>query len=84
MTNLHQWKNSHFKSIPKEIEKKRKLLEELAQRSDLEGTQQRQNLLTDMDELLYREEMAWMQRSQVSWVKEGDRNTKFSHRQASR
>jgi hypothetical protein len=37
-----------------------------------------------MEELLYREEMMWLQWSQISWHKEGDRNTKFFHRKAQR
>lgn len=35
-----------------------------------------------MDELLYREEMMWLQRSRLTWLKEGHRNTSYFHRQA--
>lgn len=35
-----------------------------------------------LDELLYREEMLWLQRSRITWLKEGERNTVYLHRQA--
>ena len=37
-----------------------------------------------MDELRYREEMMWLQRSRIAWLKEGGRNTSYFHRQAVR
>jgi hypothetical protein len=39
--------------------------------------------ITDpMDELLYREEMLWLHRSRISWLREGGHNTRFFHMKA--
>lgn len=38
--------------------------------------------LMNMNELLYQEEMLWLQRLQIDWLNEGDRNTKFFHSKA--
>jgi hypothetical protein len=83
MSSLYSWKREHFKSVPKEIEKKRAQLEALQAANDDASILARTGLEKEMDELLYREEIIWMQRSRIAWLREGDRNTKYFHRRAS-
>jgi hypothetical protein len=65
MQNLRKWSKENFGSVTKELERLRGELESLqlanSDRMAIRAKIQR------MDELLYREEMMWLQRSRISW-----------------
>jgi hypothetical protein len=78
---LRSWNKKHFGSVTKDLETLRCNLEGL--KADPNAARHEVRCVTDkMGELLYREEMMWLQRSRIAWLKEGDRNTSYFHRQA--
>jgi tRNA U34 5-carboxymethylaminomethyl modifying enzyme MnmG/GidA len=78
--SLRCWSFYKFDAVTKELENIKRKIEELNDQNHVENQVEIGRLSTRMKELLYREEMMCLQWSRITWLKEGDQNTKFFHR----
>ncbi|XP_075649952.1 uncharacterized protein LOC142620474 [Castanea sativa] len=81
---LCSWSSEAYGQIPKNIQAKRLALNSLSQ-SNRDGALSNKinGLRKEINSLLDDEELYWGQRAKAHWLKEGDKNTKFFHAQAS-
>jgi hypothetical protein len=82
MSSLKWWSHEKFGVVTSELEKLRKRLEELNSLDAVGNEGEIWRINKQMDKLLYHEEMMWLQRSWIAWLREGDRNTKKNHHKA--
>ncbi|XP_062028884.1 uncharacterized protein LOC133744870 [Rosa rugosa] len=82
--SLNDWQRANYGNRGREIEALRGRLQTLLTLPLTEGNQRESMELSfKLDGLLNDEHAYWKQRAKVTWLKDGDRNSKYFHRKAS-
>ncbi|CAM8956310.1 unnamed protein product [Rhodiola kirilowii] len=80
---LKVWNKKSFGHVGNHLRKLKNDLVEVRQCMRTQSSSEREKSITnEIDEWLIREESMWAQRSRISWLSEGDNNTKNFHQKA--